>query len=191
MKHREFVTSSCPHVTGLLDTDFDGALLGWVERYDLTARAAYSLEAFVLLAADRWGEEKLVEWLHEQGTSSDPESVVVEAVPPKQTFWKQVQEGLIVWEHLTPAIYGITRLRGHACCVYHHARTMQDLADAVDSSDDQEPGLRQFFEKNIAQAALGARTPLILYSDREAVNNRLGFGPLKTMVPTEPDEITT
>jgi len=191
MKPREFITTSCPHATGLLDTDFDGALLGWVERYDLTARAAYALEPLVLLAADRWGEEKLVEWLHEQCTLADPEAVVVEAPPPRHTFWKQVHDGLLIWDHLTAAIYGLARFHGQLCCVYHHERALQDLADAVNSSDDTDPGIQLFFEKNIANARLGERTPLILYSDREARNNRLGFGP-SAMAPAElPDEAST
>ena len=177
MSTRDYVTKSCPAATGLLDTDFDPALLGWVTRYDIQPRAAYDLEHLVLLAAGRWEEDQLEEWIHEQATTMEPESVVIEAPPAKPVFWEAVKQGLLIWDQLTPAVCGISKLRGQQCCVYDYRRALQDLADAVQCSDEEDQGLQLFFERNIANATLGARTPLILYSDRAGRNNRLGFGP--------------
>jgi hypothetical protein len=191
MTTREFITTSCPHATGFLDQDLDGALLGWVERYDLKPRVAYALEKLVLLVGDRWTEDQLVNWLHEQCTIAEPESVVVEQPAPKHTFWQQVKDGLLIWDQLTPAICGIARLRGNLCCVYHRERAIQDLADSLACSDDKDPAVQMFFDKDIAGAKLGECTPLILYSDKDAGNNRLGFGPPSAQPAEPPDEIST
>ncbi len=178
---REYITKACPAATGFLDIDFDPALLGWVDRYDLVPpRVAYALEQLIPIAAGRWEDDILVEWINTQYTK-DPECILIERVPDKTTFWDMVKSGMLVWDRLTPAVCGVTQFKGESVSVYHHQRALQDLADAIASSDD-EPGIRLFFEESIQQARLGPRTPMVLYSDQDPKNNRLGFAPPEKVI---------
>lgn len=162
---------------GLLSSDFDAALLGYVTRYDIPAIAAYQLEELVPIAGAQWGENDLVAYLSEQ-SMTNRELVLVDTLPKAKEFWALVAQGMLVWEYLNSSIVGLAMIGGKPCALYHREHALQSLASMVDDTEqaDITPGVTEFFVNNIDNATLGPRTPLLLHAAKWPKENN-GLGP--------------
>ncbi len=165
MTIRERITGEYPTPQGLLSPDFDPALLGWVTRKGRPIQVAYAFDGFAAVASGLWGEQDVVDYLFKQQSSDDPEITLVDGLPSAHDFWQLVDSGLLIWQHLNPAIVGIVQCRRQLCAVYHADRVLQLLVETIDESDNDDvtPHVREFFDRNIVQANLGPRTPFMLH----------------------------
>jgi hypothetical protein len=178
MTIRQKLLNETPVPRGLLSPEFDVALVGWVQRADLPATAAYLCADILPVAIPLWGEEETVVYMHRQISAESPEVVLLDALPTPSSFWQQVKDGMLVWDHVADtAITHVAYLRGALCAVYHADAMFGALVSGIDESDNEDvsPAVLEFFEKNILNARLGPRTPMLL-SGAPAPGHTNGLG---------------